>query len=88
MKKTNLGAFTIDYVNRRLLVAYQSENTIKSVSLDGNIVVDIRTNVKFKNVTSVSMSNGLFYWINGKEIFTESYEQSTKKYQYNGIFNR
>lgn len=81
----------MDYTHRRLLVAYQSENTIKSVTLDGKVVVDVRLNAKqpkFKNVVSVSILNGLFYWTNGLEIFTEDYDSNDYRYLHKGLFNR
>ncbi|OXU31361.1 hypothetical protein TSAR_014934 [Trichomalopsis sarcophagae] len=91
LKKLNLGAFIVDYSNRRLLVSYQSENTVKSVSLDGKVVIDIRLNTKqpkFKNVTSMSIVNGLFYWTNGVEIIAESYESTNYRYFHNVLINR
>ncbi|XP_011494388.1 PREDICTED: proto-oncogene tyrosine-protein kinase ROS [Ceratosolen solmsi marchali] len=91
LKKSNLGAFVVDYINRRLLVTYQSENTIKSVSLDGKVAIDIRINTKqpkFKNVISLTMTNGLFYWTNGIEVIAESYESNNFRYFHNVLFNR
>jgi hypothetical protein len=91
LKKSNLGAFIVDYINRCLLVTYQSENTIKSVSLDGKVAIDIRVNTKqpkFKNVTSLSLTNGLLYWTNGIEILAESYESNDFRYFHNVLFNR
>lgn len=92
LKKQNLGAFMVDYENRRLLVAYQSENTIKSVSLDGKVVIDVRVNTKqpkFQNVTSIAMSSGLFYWTNGVEILAENYESDNNfRYFHNTLFDR
>jgi proto-oncogene tyrosine-protein kinase ROS len=35
MEDPNLGAFTVDHTNFRLLVANHSQNTVVSVSLDG-----------------------------------------------------
>ncbi|KAJ8678681.1 hypothetical protein QAD02_014468 [Eretmocerus hayati] len=88
LRKHNLGAFVVDFGNRRLLVPYQMENTIKSVSLDGKIVVDVRSNTeqpKFDNVTSMAIANGLFYWTDGSNLFAETYEST---YFHNIISNR
>ncbi|XP_058790421.1 proto-oncogene tyrosine-protein kinase ROS [Phymastichus coffea] len=91
LRKQQLGAFLVDYTHRRLLVAYQTENTIKSVTLDGKVVVDVRLNAKqpkFKKVISLAILDGLFYWTNGVEIFTESYNSNDHRYLYKGLFNR
>ncbi|XP_014223646.1 proto-oncogene tyrosine-protein kinase ROS [Trichogramma pretiosum] len=91
VQKSNLGAFIVDYAERRLLVAYQSENTIKHVSFDGKIVIDVRTDAqqpRFNNVTSLSSANGLFYWTNGEEIYSESFEPLKKKYTPHVLFNK
>ncbi|CAB0031687.1 unnamed protein product [Trichogramma brassicae] len=91
VQKSNLGAFIVDYAERRLLVAYQSENTIKHVSFDGKIVIDVRTDAqqpRFNNVTSLSSANGLFYWTSGEEIYSESFEPLKKKYTPHVLFNK
>lgn len=69
----------VDYENTRLFVTYQPENTVKSVSLDGKVVIEVRANTKqprFNNVSSLSMNSGLFYWTDGEEILAEVYDDS------------
>lgn len=90
MEDSNLGAFVVDHMNFRLLVSYHSENTVKSVSLDGNEVIDLRANTqqpKFKNVSSLAVINNLFYWTNGYEVLTEGYHSGQDKYFHN-VFPR
>ena len=91
--KQHLGAFIVDYTTRRLLVAYQTENTIKSVSLDGQVVVDVRGNIikqpRFEKVDSLSMMNGLFYWTDGEYILTENYGSNDEsKYAPSIVFQK
>ncbi|KAI4491041.1 hypothetical protein M0802_010458 [Mischocyttarus mexicanus] len=86
-----LGAFTVDHTNFRLLVPHQTENTVMSVSLDGREVLNMRANTqqpKFKNVLSLAMANGLFYWTNGEEVLTEDYHPEKNKYFHNAFPDR
>ncbi|XP_043482361.1 proto-oncogene tyrosine-protein kinase ROS isoform X2 [Leptopilina heterotoma] len=90
LEHSNLGAFIVDHINFRLLVSYHSENTVKSVSLDGKEVIDLRANTqqaKFKNVSSLTVINNLFYWTNGYQVLTEGYHSGQDKYFHN-VFPR
>lgn len=81
-----LGAFAVDHTNFRLLVPHHAKNTVLSVSLDGKEVIDLRGNTqkpKFKNVVSLTMANGLFYWTNGDEVLTEGYHSGQNRYFHN-----
>ncbi|XP_044740104.1 proto-oncogene tyrosine-protein kinase ROS [Chrysoperla carnea] len=82
----NLGAFTVDHTNFRLLVPHQQKNTVLSVSLDGREIIDLRSNTQspmFNNVTSIATANGLFYWTNGDEVIAEEYNKATDSYFHN-----
>ncbi|KAL0113614.1 hypothetical protein PUN28_012637 [Cardiocondyla obscurior] len=86
LEDANLGAFTVDHTNFRLLVPHHTQNTVISVSLDGREVVNLRPNTqkpKFNNVVSLAMANGLFYWTNGEEVLTEGYHAGQNRYFHN-----
>lgn len=87
----NLGAFAVDHTNFRLLVPHHLKNTVLSVSLDGREVIDLRANTqqpKFKNVVSIAMANGLFYWTNGEGVLTEGYHSGQNRYFHNAYPDR
>ncbi|XP_014608086.1 PREDICTED: proto-oncogene tyrosine-protein kinase ROS isoform X1 [Polistes canadensis] len=91
LEDAHLGAFTVDHTNFRLLVPHQTENTVMSVSLDGREVLNLRANTqqpKFKNVLSLAMANGLFYWTNGEEVLTEGYHSGKNRYFHNAYPDR
>ncbi|KAL2717170.1 proto-oncogene tyrosine-protein kinase ROS isoform X4 [Vespula squamosa] len=91
LEDEHLGAFTVDHTNFRLLVPHQTENTVMSVSLDGREVLNLRANTqqpKFKNVLSLAMANGLFYWTNGEEVLTEGYHSGKNRYFHNAYPDR
>ncbi|XP_077293792.1 receptor protein-tyrosine kinase sevenless [Arctopsyche grandis] len=76
LKDSDLGAFTIDHTNFRILVPHLKNNTVLSVSLDGQEVVNFRANTQspmFHSVKSLSFVNGSFYWTTGEAIFTEEF---------------
>ncbi|CRK90687.1 CLUMA_CG004384, isoform A, partial [Clunio marinus] len=86
IKGRNLGAFIVHHTRFRLLVPMQDENTIMSVSLNGNDQEDIRKNTQsplLHSVKSLAMANNLFFWTNGKEILTEEYHQKHHAYYHN-----
>ncbi|XP_011687300.1 PREDICTED: proto-oncogene tyrosine-protein kinase ROS isoform X2 [Wasmannia auropunctata] len=86
LEDSNLGAFTIDHMNFRLLVPHNKNNTVFSVSLDGREVFDLRPNTqtpKFINTVSLATANGLFYWTNGEEVLTEGYHPGQDRYFHN-----
>ncbi|XP_069689840.1 proto-oncogene tyrosine-protein kinase ROS isoform X2 [Periplaneta americana] len=83
LEDPNLGAFTVDHKNFRLLVPNHTQNTVVSVSLDGREIVDLRANTQqpmFQNVVSLAMANGLFYWTNGELVLTEEYHPGHNSY--------
>lgn len=91
LEDANLGAFTVDHSNFRLLVPHHIRNTVISVSLDGREVVNLRANTqqpKFKNVVSLAMANGLFYWTNGEEVLIEGYHSGQNRYFHNAYPDR
>ncbi|XP_043492014.1 proto-oncogene tyrosine-protein kinase ROS isoform X2 [Polistes fuscatus] len=91
LEDPHLGAFTVDHTNFRLLVPHHTENTVMSVSLDGREVLNLRANTqqpKFKNVLSLAMANGLFYWTNGEEVLTEGYHSGKNRYFHNAYPDR
>lgn len=84
----NLGAFTINHANFRVLVSDQTNNTVLSISLDGSITEDIRKNTeqaRFRKVKSIVLVNGLFYWTNGKDVFVEDHHKTYDRYYHNTI---
>uniref|UniRef100_A0A182K9Q9 Tyrosine-protein kinase receptor n=1 Tax=Anopheles christyi TaxID=43041 RepID=A0A182K9Q9_9DIPT len=84
----NLGAFTLDYANFRVLLADQGNNTVLAVSLDGKKQEDIRNNTqqpRFERVKSLARANGLFYWTNGTEVFAEDYHRLHDSYYHNAF---
>ncbi|XP_043520805.1 proto-oncogene tyrosine-protein kinase ROS isoform X2 [Frieseomelitta varia] len=91
LEDVNLGAFTVDHTNFRLLVPHHIQNTVISVSLDGREVIDLRANTqqpKFKNVVSLAMVNDLFYWTNGEEVLIEGYHLGQNRYFHNAYPDR
>lgn len=49
-------------------------------------VIDFRTNTQsamFYSVQSLSFANGLFYWINGKDVLNEEYYKGQDSYFHN-----
>lgn len=91
IRGNNLGAFAIDHVRFRLLVPFQSENTIYSLSLDGKGKENIRNNTQkpqFEIVKSLAYANGLFYWTNGEDIFTEDYHKKQDSYYHNNYYHQ
>ncbi|RZF32704.1 hypothetical protein LSTR_LSTR004132, partial [Laodelphax striatellus] len=88
LQDPSLGAFTVDHTNFRVLVPQHQQNTVLAVSLDGHEVTDMRNNTlkpQFKNVVSLAMHNGLFYWTNGKLVLTEEYHTGQNSYFHNVI---
>ncbi|KAK0161869.1 hypothetical protein PV327_008274 [Microctonus hyperodae] len=91
LEDKHLGAFTVDHTNFRLLVPDHTQNTVMSVSLDGREILNFRANTqqpKFINVVSLAMANGLFYWTNGEEVFTEGYHSGQNRYFHNAYPDR
>ncbi|XP_033362153.1 proto-oncogene tyrosine-protein kinase ROS isoform X1 [Bombus vosnesenskii] len=91
LEDANLGAFTVDHTNFRLLVPHHIQNTVISVSLDGREVINLRANTqqpRFKNVVSLAMANGLFYWTNGEEVLIEGYHSGQNRYFHNAYPDR
>lgn len=91
LKHHDLGAFTVDYVNFKLLVPFQKKNTVMSITFDGSIMTNIRKNTskpRFSKVISLAMVNDLFYWSNGGTYFiAEDFYQGAKQYYHNTLGN-
>lgn len=63
----------------------QIKNSFKKNS-HSREVTDVRTNTQqalFRNVTSLAIANGLFYWTNGDEVFAEDYHEGQDTYFHN-----
>ncbi|XP_029040730.2 proto-oncogene tyrosine-protein kinase ROS isoform X3 [Osmia bicornis bicornis] len=91
LEEACLKAFTVDHTNFRLLVPSHVNNTVKSLSLDGRELLNIRNNTqqpKFKNVISLAMANGLFYFTNGEEVLIEGYHSGKNRYFHNAYPDR
>uniref|UniRef100_T1HB35 Tyrosine-protein kinase receptor n=1 Tax=Rhodnius prolixus TaxID=13249 RepID=T1HB35_RHOPR len=89
LSDADLGAFTVDHTNFRILVSNHLRNTVLSVSLDGKEVSDFRANTQrpqFEKVLSMTMANGLFSWTNGEIILTEEYHRGHDSYFHNLAF--
>ncbi|KAJ8952660.1 hypothetical protein NQ318_020975, partial [Aromia moschata] len=90
LNETELGAFTIDHNYFKLLVSYQRQNTIMSVSLTGQVNKDLRqtvTNSQLQKVVSLATADGKFYWTNGNVVFNEEYHREDDRYYHNTIPN-
>lgn len=88
IKGGNLGAFIVFYSRVHLYVSMQDNNTITSVSLNGNDQQDIRKNALsplMQSVKSLAMVNELFFWTNGKEILTEEFHHQRRVYYHNSF---
>ncbi|KAF5278624.1 hypothetical protein FQA39_LY00666 [Lamprigera yunnana] len=86
LAETNLGAFTVDHTNFRLLCSNQEQNTINSVSLDGKEIINVRPKIitrKLQKVLSLAMANKTFYWTNGNDVFYEEFHSSRESYYHN-----
>ncbi|XP_012264218.2 proto-oncogene tyrosine-protein kinase ROS isoform X2 [Athalia rosae] len=91
LEDAHLEAFMVDHRNFRLLVPHHVQNTVISVTLDGREVSNLRANTqqpKFKNVVSLAMANGLFYWTNGQDILKEDYHPGQDRYFHNSYPDR
>ncbi|XP_059481438.1 proto-oncogene tyrosine-protein kinase ROS isoform X2 [Neocloeon triangulifer] len=83
IENTMIGAYTIDHTGLRLFVADEKQNTIFSVSLDGNEKSNIRQKTQeaeFKKVISLVAVNGLFFWTDGASIKGEEHNPVDKRY--------
>lgn len=82
----DIGPFVIDYINFCLMILFQKNNTIMSVSLDGQDLTDIRNNTitaLFDDAITLSYVNGSFYWSNGSVLMGEDYFINEQKYYQN-----
>ncbi|GFT84439.1 proto-oncogene tyrosine-protein kinase ROS [Nephila pilipes] len=82
----HLTAFAVDHKNFRLLLPSSVNNTIVSVSLDGNDVSDIRENSQtplYKNIRSIAAHHNLLYWTTGNLLYGEEFHKKELKYYQN-----
>ncbi|CAG7731893.1 unnamed protein product [Allacma fusca] len=80
-----LGPFTVDFENYRILIVDKGKNTVLSVSLNGD-VANIRRNTQspqFGEALSIGMYNGIFYWTTGKTIVIEEYNSAQDSFYQN-----
>ncbi|XP_060872742.1 serine/threonine-protein kinase pakF-like isoform X2 [Metopolophium dirhodum] len=83
LKNEDIGPFVINYIQSCLFVIFRKQNTIMSVSLDGQKVINIRNNTHtalFSDAISLLYVNELFYWSNGSVIMREDYFIDDNKY--------
>jgi len=91
LKDPSLTVFTIDYSNYRLYFPKSdgSNNTIISVSLDGDDEKDIRQDKvetsQFTNVHNIIAFNNSFYWTTGAVIYKEEYDGNMEKIYHNAF---
>lgn len=88
-KENEIGVFTIDYINYKILMPIEEFNTVMSMDLNGENYKDIRNNTqtrKFTSVKSFAMASDLFYWSNGAAILMEEYDEDSDHY-YTSIFS-
>ncbi|KAK5650142.1 hypothetical protein RI129_001171 [Pyrocoelia pectoralis] len=86
LSEPNLGAFTVDHTNFRLLCSNQNQNTINSVSLDGKEIINVRPKIitrKLQKVLSLATANKTFYWTDGNDVFYEEFHSSRESYYHN-----
>lgn len=86
-----MGVFNIDYIHYKLIVPIESLNTVMSMDLNGEKIVEARNKnntqtLMFEKVRSLAMANNKFYWTNGKAILMEEYHEQSQFY-YNSKFN-
>ncbi|XP_031638812.1 proto-oncogene tyrosine-protein kinase ROS-like [Contarinia nasturtii] len=87
----DIGVFTIDYTNYKILAPIEELNTVISISMDSNSdkYIDIRNNTQtpmFHSIKSFALANDdLFYWSNGSHILTEEYHELSDRY-YTSIY--
>lgn len=85
IRGNRLGAFVIDHARFQLSVPFQNENTIKTVTLKGDLE-DIRHNTQsplLHSVKSLVKIKGLFFWTNGEEYRAEEYHGGNNVYFHN-----
>ncbi|KAK4881780.1 hypothetical protein RN001_005099 [Aquatica leii] len=86
LAEPNLGAFTVDHTNFRLLCSNQDQNTINSVSLYGKEIINVRPKIitrKLQKVLSLATANKTFYWTDGNDVFYEEFHSSRESYYHN-----
>ncbi|GFQ68878.1 proto-oncogene tyrosine-protein kinase ROS [Trichonephila clavata] len=82
----HLAAFAVDHKNFRLLLPFYANNSIISLSLDGNDVSDIRENSQtqlYKNIRSLAVHFNLLYWATGNFLYREEFHKKELKYYQN-----
>lgn len=82
----NLGAFTVDHEDFKILVAHQNKNTVISISFDGKEVMNMRpkaTRPRFEKVLSLATANDILYWTNGVEVYFEEHHPDNNYYFHN-----
>ncbi|CAM1295286.1 sev (predicted) [Pycnogonum litorale] len=86
-----LSSFAIDHKRFSIFYPLEYKNTVMSLSLYGdNNSTNIRTNIQFplfKNVKSLAIFRGLFYWINEEDLNLEEYHAVEKKYYHNSFYS-
>ena len=85
----NFMTFTLDFNNILIYFPDESQNSMRSSSLDGREITDIRKSrtqrAMFQNVVSMVYHNDLFYWTNGYNVLQEEYDAIQNTYYHNQL---
>ncbi|XP_061176227.1 proto-oncogene tyrosine-protein kinase ROS-like isoform X2 [Saccostrea echinata] len=83
----NFLSFTLDFNNILIYFPDETQNSMRSSSLDGSDVTDIRktrtVRPEFQNIVSMVHYDELFYWTNGKKVMREEYNEAQDTYYHN-----
>ncbi|XP_048766735.2 proto-oncogene tyrosine-protein kinase ROS-like isoform X2 [Ostrea edulis] len=85
----NFLTFTLDFNNILIYFPDESHNSMRSSSLDGGDVTDIRrtrtVRPEFQGMVGMVYYDELFYWTNGDKVMQEEYNSVQDKYYHNQL---
>lgn len=85
----NFLAFTLDLNNILIYFPDETQNSMRSSSLDGRDVTDIRKSrtqrARFQGVVSMVYLGEVFYWTNGNQVMREAYDWARDTYYHNQL---
>lgn len=85
----NFLTFTLDLNNILIYFPDETQNSMRSSSLDGRDVTDIRKSrtqrARFQAVVSMVYLGEVFYWTNGNQVMREAYDSAKDTYYHNQL---
>lgn len=85
----NFLTFTLDLNNILIYFPDETQNSMRSSSLDGRDVTDIRKSrtqrARFQGVVSMVYLGEVFYWTNGNQVMREAYDSAKDTYYHNQL---